>query len=197
MRLRVTQYGEPILREVGKPITCFDASLRELAHDMIDTMHDEDGAGLAAQQVDKALQLFVMDIGSDGKAVDFNYSLDGRTPPLPLIMPMIVCNPRITSLEQGTDSANEGCLSFPGMRLDGVERERAISMQYQDVEGVEHTLVCDGFLARCCLHEYDHLQGVLFIERVPKAQIHRYEKHLKRLKRDSRDFLKRMGKPTR
>lgn len=190
MQLRVTQYGEPILREKGKAVSTFDASLRKLADDMIDTMHAEDGAGLAAQQVGEALQLFVMDIGSDGRAVDFEYRLDGRTPPLPLIMPMVVCNPEIKSLNENPVKADEGCLSFPGMTVEDVPRAPAIHMRYQDSDGLWHELECSGFLARCCQHEYDHLQGVLFIDRVPRAHLSKHEGKLKRLKRSSRDFLK-------
>ena len=88
MILRVTQYGEPILREVGKPITEFDEALAELANDMVDTMYDAGGIGLAAQQVDRALQIFVLDVRPpEGMEVPFEYSLDGKKPPLELIMP--------------------------------------------------------------------------------------------------------------
>lgn len=190
MVLRITQYGEPILREVGKPVIVFDNTLRQLARDMIETMHEADGAGLAAQQVGKALQMFVMDIGSDGRPVEFFYTLDDRAQPLPLIMPMVVCNPSIKPLDQGLEASDEGCLSFPGMTVQNIERDYAIRMRFQDLDGVWHVLVCDGFLARCCQHEYDHLQGKLFIDRVPKAQLRKHESKLKRFKRESRDFLK-------
>ena len=87
MILRVTQYGEPILRKVGKSITDFNQALATLADDMVDTMYDEEGIGLAAQQVDQALQICVVDVRPpEGVEVPFNYSFDGKKPPLDLIM---------------------------------------------------------------------------------------------------------------
>ncbi len=196
MELRVTEYGEPVLQQVGKPVIHFDADLKKLAADMIDTMRAKEGAGLAAHQVDVAVQLFVMEIGGNGKSVDFGYTLDDRTPPLSLIMPMIVCNPVLESLKQGTQADNEGCLSFPGMRLDGIQRETTIRLSFQDVNGTPHVLVCSGFLARCCQHEYDHLQGKLFIEHASKAELAKHASRLKRIKRDSRDYLKSQRSPS-
>ncbi len=97
MLLRVTQYGEPILRKVGDPITAFDAALAQLADDMVDTMYDEDGIGLAAQQVGLALQFCVMDVRPpEGEKPEFDYSFDGKQPPLDLIMPMALANPKVT-----------------------------------------------------------------------------------------------------
>lgn len=189
MQLRITHYGEPILREKGKPVKAFDPALRALAENMVETMHVADGAGLAAQQVGEALQLFVMDIGSDGRAMDFDYRYDERVVPLPLIMPMVVCNPRIESLGDEIVDDAEGCLSFPGMVLEGVPRQEAIRMDFQDAEGVAHVLECNGFLARCCQHEYDHLQGVLFIDRVSKTELKRHEAELEAFRKETEAFL--------
>jgi len=192
--LRITQYGEPILREKGEALLAFNEELKSFSRDMIDTLHDEEGAGLAAQQVGKALQMFVVNIGTGGKPVEFDYTYDGRDVPLALIMPMAVCNPTIEAINAEKESTDEGCLSFPGMRLDDISRPYAIRMRFQDLDGASHILECDGFLARCCQHEYDHLQGTLFIDRVPKETLDIHESHLKELERESQEFMKKHRK---
>ena len=190
MILRVTQYGEPILRKVGKPITDFDESLAELANDMVDTMYDEEGIGLAAQQVDRALQLCVIDVRPpEGAEVPFNYSFDGKQPPLDLIMPMAIINPNVTITDATEDVYEEGCLSFPGVN-GKVDRPIGVRCEFQDTEGNPHVLEADGLLGRCILHEVDHLNGRLFIDLMQKRDLKKNEAKIKKLKRESRDFLK-------
>lgn len=190
MILRVTQYGEPILRKVGKPITDFDESLAELANDMVDTMYDEEGIGLAAQQVDRALQLCVIDVRPpEGAEVPFNYSFDGKQPPLDLIMPMAIINPKVTITDATEDVYEEGCLSFPGVN-GKVDRPVGVCCEFQDTEGNPHVLEADGLLGRCILHEVDHLNGRLFIDLMQKRDLKKNEAKIKKLKRESRDFLK-------
>ena len=190
MILRVTQYGEPILRKVGKPITDFDESLAELANDMVDTMYDEEGIGLAAQQVDRALQLCVIDVRPpEGAEVPFNYSFDGKQPPLDLIMPMAIINPKVTITDATEDVYEEGCLSFPGVN-GKVDRPIGVRCDFQDTEGNPHVLEADGLLGRCILHEVDHLNGRLFIDLMQKRDLKKNEAKIKKLKRESRDFLK-------
>lgn len=190
MILRVTQYGEPILRKVGKPITEFDESLAELADDMVDTMYDEEGIGLAAQQVDRALQFCVIDVRPpEDVEVPFNYSFDGKQPPLDLIMPMAIANPQVTILDPTEDVYEEGCLSFPGV-TGKVDRPIGMHCEFQDTEGNPHVLEADGLLGRCILHEVDHLNGKLFIDLMDKRDLKKNEAKIKKLKRESRDFLK-------
>ena len=190
MILRVTQYGEPILRKVGKPITEFDESLAELANDMVDTMYDEKGIGLAAQQVDRALQLCVVDVRPpEGAEVPFNYSFDGKQPPLDLIMPMAIINPKVTITDASEDVYEEGCLYFPGVN-GKVDRPVGVRCEFQDTEGNPHVLEADGLLGRCILHEVDHLNGRLFIDLMQKRDLKKNEAKIKKLKRESRDFLK-------
>jgi peptide deformylase len=191
MILRVTQYGEPILRKVGKPITEFDESLAELANDMVDTMYDEKGIGLAAQQIDRALQLCVVDVRPpEGAEVAFNYSFDGKQPPLDLIMPMAIINPKVTITDATEDVYEEGCLSFPGVN-GKVDRPVGVRCEFQDTEGIPHVLEADGLLGRCILHEVDHLNGRLFIDLMQKRDLKKNEAKIKKLKRESRDFLKK------
>ncbi len=166
MTLRIVHYNEAVLRTKGARVTTFDPALARLAADMVDTMHEAEGIGLAAQQVGHALQLCVVDLReADAK---FSWELDGARPPLELFMPMTLANPVVTPVK-GTEvtSYEEGCLSFPGIRGD-VLRPDAIRVTFQDERGTPHQLSCDGLFARCIQHEVDHLNGVLFIERMEK-----------------------------
>ena len=190
MILRITQYGEPILRKVGEPLTEFDQALAELAKDMVDTMYDEEGIGLAAQQVDRALQICVIDVRPpEGVEVPFIYSYDGKQPPLDLIMPMAIVNPKVTIIDNTEDVYEEGCLSFPGVN-GKVDRPIGVRCEFQDTEGNSHVIEADGLLGRCILHEVDHLNGKLFIDLMQKRDLKKNETKIKKLKRESRDFLK-------
>jgi peptide deformylase len=190
MLLRVTQYGEPILRKVGTAITEFDADLAQLADDMVDTMYDEEGIGLAAQQIGKAIQLFVMDVRPpEGEQPAFDYRFDGKQPPLDLIMPMAVANPKVSIIDSSEDVYEEGCLSFPDVR-GKVTRPIGVRCEFQDTEGNSHILDATGLLGRCILHESDHLNGELFIDKMDKRDLQRMTPRIKKIKRGSRDFLK-------
>lgn len=166
MTLKIVHYNQPVLRRRGERVTVFDAALLRLAEEMVAAMHEAGGIGLAAQQVDRALQLCVVDLRESER--DFTWELDGARPPLELFMPLALANPRIT-LVPGTEETvmEEGCLSFPGIRGD-VVRPDAIVVNFQDERGVAHVLKCDGLLSRCIQHEADHLNGVLFIERMTR-----------------------------
>ena len=188
--LRVTQYGEPILRKVGEPVVKFDDELAQIANDMFDTMYHEEGIGLAAQQVGLALQFFVMDLRPpEGEPPAFNYSLDGRQPPLDLIMPMAIANPEITIIDPKENTYEEGCLSFPNVR-GKLDRPVGVRCTYQDLQGNSHILEADGLLGRCILHENDHLNGKLFIDKMDKRDLQRMQPRIKKIQRASRDFLK-------
>ncbi len=191
MRLRVTQYGEPILKEAGAPITVFDDSLRQLAEAMFETMYAEEGIGLAAQQIDRALQICVVDVRPpEGEGIPFNYIYDGKQPPLDLIMPLAIVNPEVIIIDAAEEDYLEGCLSFPDVR-GNVSRPRGVRCSFQDVEGNPHVIEADGLLGRCILHEVDHLNGVLFTDRMDKADLRKNETRIKKIKRASRDFLKK------
>lgn len=190
MRLRVTQYGEPILRKAGAPVTEFNAELVQLASDMIETMHDAEGIGLAAQQIGTALQLCVVDVRPpEGSDVTFNYRYDGRQPPLDLFMPVVLCNPQVTIIDPHEEVYEEGCLSFPGVN-GKVLRPIGVRCDFQDLQGNPHCIEADGLLARCILHEVDHLNGILFIARMDIRDLKKNEAKIKKLKRESRDLLK-------
>jgi peptide deformylase len=166
MSLEIVHYNDPVLRRKGEKITVFDEALALFAQQMIDTMHEARGIGLAAQQVGRAIQLCVIDLRA--AEADFDWKLDGARTPLELIMPLVIANPRLSvPRKTPTLTSEEGCLSFPEIRGD-VSRAAALSAKFQDQAGLPHTLECTGLLARCLLHEVDHLNGILFIDRMDK-----------------------------
>lgn len=166
MALKIVHYNDPILHQKGEKIANFDAALVKLAAEMVDTMDAAAGVGLAAQQIGRALQLCVIDLR--GCDIDFDWELDGAHPPLELFMPLALANPKV-SVAPGTpnETADEGCLSFPRIRGD-VVRPEEIVVKFQDERGVPHVLACNGLMARAVQHEVDHLNGILFIDRMTK-----------------------------
>lgn len=167
MSLPIVRYNDPVLRKTGARVAVFDAALAALAGEMVATMRDAEGIGLAAQQVGHALQLCVVDLRATKR--EFAWELDGARPPLELFMPLVLVNPTVTALPSDETIYEEGCLSFPGIRGD-VARPDTISVDFQDAQGVPHTLACTGLFARCIQHESDHLDGVLFIDRMDKKR---------------------------
>jgi peptide deformylase len=190
MILRVSRYGEPILRKKGQPVTVFDVDLGTFVKDLFDTMYAADGIGLAAQQVGHAKQVFVMDLTPPkGQHIDFSYQYDGKVTPLELFMPLAVINPNITISDPSSEVYEEGCLSFPGVN-GNVTRPKGVRCDFQDAQGNVHRLEADGLLGRCMLHEMDHLNGVLFIDKMEKRHLQKNDARIKKLKRTSRDYLK-------
>lgn len=184
MALQIVHYNEPILRKKGLKVTIFDAALSQFVAEMFATMHAAGGIGLAAQQVGRALMVCVMDLRAAD--AEFTWKLDGTQPPLDLFMPMALINPEVSTVK-GTDEMiyEEGCLSFPKIRGD-IVRPDAIMVKYQDERGVAHELTCDGLLARCVQHEVDHLNGVLFIDRMEKKVRAKIDDAVKTLAKETR-----------
>lgn len=184
MTLRITLYEEPILRTKGKEITSFDEDLRDLAQKMIETMRKADGIGIAAQQVGQALQVCIVDMSEC--EIDFDYRLNGRRPPIDLIMPMAMVNPELGFIESPKIASDEGCLSFPGIRGD-VRRPDKIRVKFQDLNGANHVLECNGLFSRCVQHEVDHLNGILFIDRMSKKSRREIAAQLQELKAKTKE----------
>jgi peptide deformylase len=184
MSLPIVHFNSAILRKKGNRVVVFDEGLRSFAKEMIETMHRAGGIGLAAQQVDRAIQLCVVDLRA--AEVTFKWELDGAKPPLDLFMPMVIANPEIAP-EPGTDDYlyEEGCLSFPKIRGD-VARPDAITVKFQDEHGVPHILKCDDLFARCIQHEADHLNGILFIDRMEKPVREKLDAAIKALAKETR-----------
>lgn len=191
MSLQIVHYNNPVLRRKGDKITVFDEALVRLVKEMQATMHAAGGIGLAAQQIGRAIQLCVVDLRA--AEIDFTWELDGAKPPLELFMPLAMVNPEIT-VAHGTDEYlyEEGCLSFPKIRGD-VPRPDVIAVKFQDEHGVPHLLRCDGLLARCIQHEADHLNGVLFIDRMEKPVRTKLDPAIKALAKATRAAAKTTG----
>ena len=182
MERPLTYYGNPILREKGTTVETFDSNLKDLVKDMIATMYAEEGIGLAAQQIGVAKQICVVDVRPHREnEIDFSYSYDGKAIPLNLFMPLAIINPEISIIDSTETIYQEGCLSFPNI-LGNVSRAKAISCTFQDPEGITHTIKTDGLLARCILHEIDHLNGILFIDVMEKKDLQKNLNRIKKLK---------------
>jgi peptide deformylase len=146
---------DPVLRQVSKPVERVDAPLRKLADDMLETMYDAPGIGLAAIQVGEPLRMLVIDLAKEGEAP----------------APHLFINPEILESADARSVYEEGCLSIPDYYAE-VERPAAVRVKYLDREGKEQEIMAEGLMATCLQHEIDHLNGVLFID------------HISRLKRD-------------
>ena len=179
MTLEIVHYGEDVLHQKGEEITRFNGELKSMFENMVDTCIEAQGIGLASQQIGKALMFCVVDL-RDIEA-DFEYKLDGTSPPLDLFNPIGMCNPTVTFIESEKTTYEEGCLSFPDIRGD-VDRPDWIRCEYQDIEGNPHVIECNGLLSRCIQHEVDHLNGILFTERMKKKTFKRIQSAVNELK---------------
>lgn len=162
MALKIFKYGEKVLREKSTPVPAVTDELKRLAGDMLDTMHSAHGVGLAAQQVGRTERMCVIDIpeGCDEPEDEaFN---------APIPMPLLLWNPVIVAMEGGVCD-KEGCLSFPDVG-GSVVRASQVTVQYLSAENELQTITARGFLARALQHEIDHLDGVLYIDRMTAVE---------------------------
>ena len=146
---------DPRLRAIADPIEKIDDDIKQLAKDMLETMYDAPGIGLAAPQIGEMKRIVVMDLAKEGEKPE----------------PLVLINPEITRFSDVVQTTEEGCLSIPELYYD-VERPDAVTVKYTDLDGNEVTKDAEGKLAVCIQHELDHLDGVLYID------------YLSRLKRD-------------
>lgn len=158
---KVRVYGDPVLRKKTEPVTVFDEEFVDFVDGMIDTMFENKGIGLAAPQVGVSEKIIVID-KSLGESVDDV---------------MVLINPEIYDSE-GEATIEEGCLSVPGVYEDVVRPEK-IAVRYRDINGVEHDIDADGMLARAIQHEADHLEGILFVDRISTVKRQLLAKTLK------------------
>ena len=157
---KITEYPEVVLGKVGQPVTKFDAELAELCADMFETMYDAEGVGLAAPQIGLNLRLFVMDCEG---------------------VKLIAANPEIIATE-GEQSSQEGCRSVGKVPAVVVRAQKA-KLRAQDENGEWFEAEAEGYAARAFLHETDHCDGTLFIDRLPKL---RHDMVVKRFKKEKR-----------
>ena len=160
MILPIVAYGSPVLRTVSKEITSDYPGLSKFIEDMWETMYASNGVGLAAPQVNRNIRVFVMD--SSQIFANQDEEDKGRYPDEPGIKQVFI-NPRITSLDGSEWLYNEGCLSIPKIRED-ISRNEEVTLEYDDEHFVHHTGTFNGITARVILHEYDHIEGKLFID---------------------------------
>ncbi len=154
MILPVTAYGHPVLKKVAEEIDEDYPNLPELIDDMFETMYSDEGVGLAAPQINRSIRLFIID------ASPFADQIEG----VPELKKIFI-NPYITEEEGSETSIEEGCLSIPNIR-EQVPRKPKIRIEYYDEKNEFHDEEYDGMFARVIQHEYDHLEGKLFVEKI-------------------------------
>ncbi len=163
--LRIARYPEPVLLQVGKPVTEFNEKLKTLAAEMFETMYEAQGVGLAAPQVAVSQRLFVMDCSSG----------EDETQKFAIV------NPEIIHVE-GSQEGEEGCLSFPGI-YQKIERNQRTIVRYQDLSGDIQELDGTDLTARCILHETDHCDGIVFLDRMTILKREMAKRKIKRLQK--------------
>jgi peptide deformylase len=165
MILKVVTYGHPALRQKGARIEKVTSEIKKLVADMFETMHANHGIGLAAQQVGKALQLAVFDV-REVKDRPSWLELDGKPAPVYDFMPLVLINPEIKPGGEPV-SGGEGCLSFPEIFAE-ITRPESVDVKTLNEKGKPVEFRCGGLLARAIQHEVDHLNGILFIDRMSR-----------------------------
>lgn len=166
MILPILEYPDSRLRTKAKPVAVVDAGIRQLADDMLETMYAAPGIGLAATQVDRHIQLIVMDLSEEKTE------------------PMVFINPVVTPLVDEKAPYDEGCLSVPGF-YETVERPARVRIQALNREGESFELEADGLLAVCIQHEIDHLNGKLFVDYLSSLKRERIRKKLEKQHKQS------------
>lgn len=162
---KIVLYPEPVLHAVGKPVSTFDAALKQLVEDMFETMYEAGGVGLAAPQIGISARIFVMDCSSR----------DDSAPKVALI------NPEIVRVE-GEQIGEEGCLSFPGI-FQKIQRNQRAVVRGQDIEGNEIEIDGVDLTARCILHETDHCDGIVFLDRMTPLKRELAKRKIKKLQK--------------
>ena len=161
--LKIVHYPESVLLTVGRPVEVFDEKLEKLVSDMFETMYEAGGVGLAAPQVAESKRIFVMDCSGDDDE----------------IRRFALINPEIIE-QEGEQIGEEGCLSFPGISTK-VRRELRTIVRYQDVFGNQQELDCTDLEARCVLHETDHCDGIVFLDRMTVLKRELAKRKIKKL----------------
>src|SRR5882724_11689397 len=188
MILEVVRYGDPVLRQKGAPIEKITPEIKKLIADMFETMHERHGVGLAAQQIGKALQLTVIDV-REAKDRPSTLELKGKPADVNEIMPLVLINPEIKPSGEMV-SGGEGCLSFPEIFAEisrpGFVDVKALNEKFKPVE-----FRAGGLLARAIQHEADHLNGILFIDRMSKKTKEEFREELDALQKATKAELQK------
>ncbi|MBA3963669.1 MAG: peptide deformylase [Chthoniobacterales bacterium] len=182
MNLPIVRYGDPVLRAKGKRIAKVDEHIRALAENMIETMHAANGVGLAAQQVGEAVRLAVIDVGA-AEDQSSTLKLNGEEVDAKASMPLVLLNPEI-SLGEENILGVEGCLSFPEITGD-IARASVVTARAETLEGAKIEIEATGLLARALQHEVDHLNGILFVDRMSAVAKVALRSRLRRMKKEN------------
>ena len=164
--LSILCYPDPRLHKVAKPVEAADARIQALISDMLETMYEASGIGLAATQVDVHERLIVIDVSENRD------------------QPMVLINPELLWASDEKHVGDEGCLSVPGI-YDGVERANAIRVRAQDAQGQPREIEAEGLLAVCIQHEMDHLMGKVFVEYLSPLKRNRIKTKMLKARRDA------------
>jgi peptide deformylase len=164
--LPILTFPDPRLHTVAKPVQAVDARIRALIQDMLETMYDADGIGLAATQVDVHERLVVIDTSQERN------------------QPLVLVNPEITWASEERILGDEGCLSVPGI-YDGVERSSSVKVRALDGDGQSREISAEGMLAVCIQHEMDHLLGKVFVEYLSPLKRNRIKTKMLKARRDT------------
>ena len=178
MVLEITQYGNPVLRKKCSKIEEVDESIRKLAEDMIETMVDAHGVGLAAPQIGEDIRMAVVDVSHDPECISF-LKVNGADAKMEDVMPLVFINPEL-ELDGPRETDTEGCLSIHDIQAK-VRRPSIVKATLPQLDGSVIELEADGLLARALQHEVDHLNGILFVDRISPASKLSVKRKLKRL----------------
>jgi len=201
----IRYFGDPVLRKVARPVTEFDEELQKLAQDMLETMYGANGVGLAAPQIGLSERLFVaLEMGSRaakdealGEEMEEGHDLSPaeKRERWGVLAEHVMVNPVITRRE-GVQVGMDGCLSLPGLFVEEMKRDRKVRVRYQDVKGAWHERDAEGHFAHVIQHELDHLDGVLFFDRLPESErrafLEAHRRELAELQREAKAFVKRL-----
>jgi len=186
MILPIVKYGEPVLRKKGARIDKITPEIQQLIADMFDTMRSAAGVGLAAQQVGRALQLTVLDV-TGVKDRPSILELDGRPAEVLEFMPLVLINPEIKPIGEPAIGP-EGCLSFPEIYAD-ITRPESVEVTALNARGETIRFKAGGLLARAVQHEVDHLNGILFIDRMTSKVKNEHREEIEALKAETEAML--------
>ena len=194
----IRYYGDPVLRRRASEVTEFDADLKRLAADMVETMYAADGVGLAAPQIGVSKRLFVAlevqpGADDDPDAEEGEVAAAERRRRWEERREHVIVNPRLVKRE-GQQFGRDGCLSLPGLYAEEVPRDLVVELEYQDLDGQPRTLRAEGYFAHVLQHEFDHLEGTLYFDRLPeprrRAFLEEHRQELAEMQREAKAFLK-------
>ena len=188
MILPIVKYGSPVLRKKGARIASITPEIKKLIADMFETMEAGHGVGLAAQQIGKALQLTVIDV-REAKDRPSTLELDGQPADVAEIMPLVLINPEVKPAKEPV-KGSEGCLSFPEVFAE-ISRPESVDVTAMNEKGKIISFRCGGLLARAVQHEADHLNGILFIDRMEKKVKAEMQSELDELQAKTKAELKK------